>query len=508
MPKLAYDNGLILIETTLHDLGDTVSQTTANQPSDTNQPMPLQLFDTLSGQKRPFVPREVGKVGMYVCGMTVYDYCHIGHARVMVAFDVIVRWLAAIGYTVTYVRNITDIDDKIIDRAQQNGETIGELTTRFIAAMHEDADALGCLRPTLEPRATDYIDAMQALIGTLADKGFAYQGKDGDVYYAVDKFPDYGKLSKRKLSDLQAGARVATADDKRAPYDFVLWKAAKPDEPHWASTWGAGRPGWHIECSAMSGCCLGATFDIHGGGHDLQFPHHENEIAQSEGATGQTYANNWLHVGFVNVDGEKMSKSLNNFFTIREVLARFHPETLRLFILASHYRSPINFSDTALQEAHASLTRLYQALHNAEQLTTSTASLQASSSVNTFEAQFSRAMCDDFNTSEALGVLFSLAREVNKACQNHDSAQAAALANQLKTLAAPLNILQRAPQEFLQAAIGEAGLSEADIVQAIAERQAAKAAKDYARADQIRQDLHAQGIELADGKDGTTWRRI
>lgn len=492
----------------MHYLGETVSQNPAQQPTNPSPFMPLQLFDTLSGQKRAFVPRQAGKVGMYVCGMTVYDYCHIGHARVMVAFDVIVRWLAAIGYEVTYVRNITDIDDKIIDRAQHNGETIGELTSRFIDAMHEDADALGCLRPTFEPRATDYIDAMQTLIGTLADQGYAYQGKDGDVYFAVDKFSDYGKLSKRKLSDLQAGARVATADDKRAPYDFVLWKSAKPDEPHWSSPWGTGRPGWHIECSAMSGSCLGETFDIHGGGHDLQFPHHENEIAQSEAATGKTYANHWLHVGFVNVDGEKMSKSLNNFFTIREVLERFHPETLRFFILASHYRSPINFSDTALQEAHTSLTRLYQALQNAEKLTAHpSANLQAAP-INEFGAQFCQAMCDDFNTSEALGVLFNLAREINKACQNQDSTQAAALAHQLKTLAASLNILQRAPQDFLQAVIGEQGLSEADIMQAIADRQAAKAAKDYARADQIREDLSAHGIELADGKDGTTWRRV
>jgi cysteinyl-tRNA synthetase len=475
-----------------------------------SQPMPIQLFDSMSGQKRPFTPLQAGKVGMYVCGMTVYDYCHIGHARVMVGFDVVVRWLKHLGYDVNYVRNITDIDDKIINRANEKGIDIRELTETFIKAMHEDADALGCLRPTSEPRATDYIDNMQGMINTLIGKDLAYQGTGGDVYYAVDKFPEYGKLSKRRLADMQAGARVDTVDDKKSPFDFVLWKAAKPSEPNWQSPWGIGRPGWHIECSAMSTCCLGDTFDIHGGGHDLQFPHHENEIAQSEGATGKTYANNWMHVGFINVDGEKMSKSLGNFFTIRDVMQQFHPETIRFFILSSHYRSPINFSDAALVESHASLTRLYQALKAVEQLE----GARADTTLGTSEYQnaFYAAMNDDFNSAGAVSVLFNLAREVNKAVNlgtDEGNAEAVALANLLKNLAQPLNILQLAPTEFLQAQIGEAdGLSDADIQAQIDARKQAKADKDFAKADQIRHDLKAQGIELEDGKNGTTWRRV
>ena len=475
-----------------------------------SQPMPIQLFDSMSGQKRPFTPLQAGKVGMYVCGMTVYDYCHIGHARVMVGFDVVVRWLKHLGYDVNYVRNITDIDDKIINRANEKGIDIRELTETFIKAMHEDADALGCLRPTSEPRATDYIDNMQGMINTLIGKDLAYQGTGGDVYYAVDKFPEYGKLSKRRLADMQAGARVDTVDDKKSPFDFVLWKAAKPSEPNWQSPWGIGRPGWHIECSAMSTCCLGDTFDIHGGGHDLQFPHHENEIAQSEGATGKTYANNWMHVGFINVDGEKMSKSLGNFFTIRDVMQQFHPETIRFFILSSHYRSPINFSDAALVESHASLTRLYQALKAVEQLD----DVDADTTLDTSEYQnaFYAAMNDDFNSAGAVSVLFNLAREVNKAVNlgtAEGNAQAVALANLLKDLAQPLNILQLAPTGFLQAQIGEAdGLSDVDIQAQIDARKQAKADKDFAKADQIRHDLKAQGIELEDGKNGTTWRRV
>ena len=475
------------------------------------QPMPITIYDSMSGQKRPFIPLQAGKVGMYVCGMTVYHYCHIGHARVMIGFDVVVRWLRHIGYDVNYVRNITDIDDKIIQRANDNGETIGELTARFIAAMHEDADALGCLRPNSEPKATDHIEDMQSLINTLITKNIAYQGKSGDVYYAVEKFADYGKLSKRRLSDMQAGAseRVTTGEtDKHNPFDFVLWKSAKPSEPNWQSPWGIGRPGWHIECSAMSTCCLGDTFDIHGGGHDLQFPHHENEIAQTEGATGKTYANNWMHVGFVNVDGEKMSKSLGNFFTIREVMQNFHPETIRFFILSSHYRSPINFSDTALKEAHTSLSRLYQALKAAEALTQPPSDIDPT----VYEAPFNQAMCDDFNSAGAVSVLFGLARDINKAIHlgtAQGDAQAAALAVLLKALATPLNILQLAPSAFLQAQIGEAeGLSDSDIEAQIEARKQAKAAKDFAKADQIRSDLKAQGIELEDSKDGTTWRRV
>ena len=477
------------------------------------QPMPITIYDSMSGQKRPFTPLEAGKVGMYVCGMTVYDYCHIGHARVMVGFDVVVRWLRHIGYDVNYVRNITDIDDKIINRAKENGESIYQLTDRFIKAMHEDADNLGCERPNSEPKATDFIPQMQHLIQTLESKKLAYQGATGDVYYAVENFAEYGKLSKRRLADMQAGAseRVNVETDKKNPFDFVLWKAAKqtePSETKWQSPWGVGRPGWHIECSAMSTCCLGDTFDIHGGGHDLQFPHHENEIAQSEGATGKTYANNWMHVGFINVDGEKMSKSLGNFFTIRDVMGQFHPETIRFFILSSHYRSPVNFSDSALKEAQTSLTRLYQALKSVESLTQPAGKIDKTP----FETPFNQAMGDDFNSAGAVSVLFSLAREINKAVNletDEGNAQALALATLLKDLAQPLNILQLNPTDFLQARVGEAdGLSDADIQAQIDARKQAKADKDFAKADQIRHDLKAQGIELEDGKNGTTWRRV
>ena len=477
------------------------------------QPMPITIYDSMSGQKRPFTPLEAGKVGMYVCGMTVYDYCHIGHARVMVGFDVVVRWLRHIGYDVNYVRNITDIDDKIINRARENGESIYQLTDRFIKAMHEDADNLGCERPNSEPKATDFIPQMQHLIQTLESKKLAYQGATGDVYYAVENFAEYGKLSKRRLADMQAGAseRVNVETDKKNPFDFVLWKSAKqtePSETKWQSPWGVGRPGWHIECSAMSTCCLGDTFDIHGGGHDLQFPHHENEIAQSEGATGKTYANNWMHVGFINVDGEKMSKSLGNFFTIRDVMGQFHPETIRFFILSSHYRSPVNFSDSALKEAQTSLTRLYQALKSVESLTQPAGKIDKTP----FETPFNQAMGDDFNSAGAVSVLFSLAREINKAVNletDEGNAQALALATLLKDLAQPLNILQLNPTDFLQARVGEAdGLSDADIQAQIDARKQAKADKDFAKADQIRHDLKAQGIELEDGKNGTTWRRV
>ncbi len=477
------------------------------------QPMPITIYDSMSGQKRPFTPLEAGKVGMYVCGMTVYDYCHIGHARVMVGFDVVVRWLRHIGYDVNYVRNITDIDDKIINRAKDNGESIYQLTDRFIKAMHEDADNLGCERPNSEPKATDFIPQMQHLIQTLESKKLAYQGATGDVYYAVENFAEYGKLSKRRLADMQAGAseRVNVETDKKNPFDFVLWKSAKqtePSETKWQSPWGVGRPGWHIECSAMSTCCLGDTFDIHGGGHDLQFPHHENEIAQSEGATGKTYANNWMHVGFINVDGEKMSKSLGNFFTIRDVMGQFHPETIRFFILSSHYRSPVNFSDSALKEAQTSLTRLYQALKSVESLTQPAGEIDKAP----FETPFNQAMCDDFNSAGAVSVLFSLAREINKAVNletAEGNAQALALATLLKDLAQPLNILQLNPTDFLQAKVGETtGLSDSEIEAFIEARKQAKADKDFAKADQIRNDLKAQGVELEDGKNGTTWRRV
>lgn len=471
----------------------------------------LHLYNTMTAQKQPFMPIEQGKVGMYVCGMTVYDYCHIGHARVMVSFDVIFRWLKQLGFDVNYVRNITDIDDKIINRANENGESIFDLTARFIKAMHEDADNLGCLRPTAEPKATDYINQMQNLITTLEQKKLAYKGQTGDVYYAVDNFAGYGKLSKRKLDEMQAGAseRTNVETDKKNPFDFVLWKSAKehePSETKWQSPWGVGRPGWHIECSAMSTCCLGETFDIHGGGHDLQFPHHENEIAQSEGATGKTYANNWLHVGFVNIDGEKMSKSLNNFFTIRDVLKDFHAETIRFFILSSHYRSPINFSDTALKEAHTALSRLYHAL---KPFDFNEIDIDKNLWQSDFGQEFMLAMNDDFNTAKATSVLFSVASEINKALKNGDDEQAKHFAKLLKTLAEPLNIAQSSPTEFLQAVIGDDnGLSEDEILAKIDERKQAKTNKDFAKADQIREELKAKGVELEDTRAGTTWRRV
>ncbi len=466
----------------------------------------LVLYDSLSAKKRPFVPMSEGNIGIYVCGMTVYDYCHMGHARVMVGFDVIVRWLRQIGYKVNYVRNITDIDDKIIHRANENNESIQSLTKRFIKAMHEDEKALGCAPPNHEPKATDHIDDMQAIITTLMNKNLAYQGSGGDVYYAVDKFNGYGKLSKRKLEEMQAGAseRAGAVDDKHNPFDFVLWKSAKPSEPHWQSPWGVGRPGWHIECSAMSTCCLGETFDIHGGGHDLQFPHHENEIAQSEGASGKTYANNWMHMGFINIDGEKMSKSLGNFFTIRDVLEKFHAETVRFFLLSSHYRSPVNFSDAALKESHQALSRLYHALKMFDGVEIDSTAWQSS-----FGQEFSLAMNDDFNTSRAVSVLFGLASEINKAHKAGDDKTAYTLATTLKTLASVLNIAQASPNEFLQAKIGSGnGLSDDEIHAKIAERADAKANKDFAKADGIREELKAQGIELEDSRAGTTWRRV
>ena len=474
----------------------------------------LTIYDSLTGRKQIFTPLHAGHVSMYVCGMTVYDYCHIGHARVMVAFDMVVRWMTQLGYQVNYVRNITDIDDKIITRAAENGENIGALTERFIVAMHEDAAALGCLSPNAEPRATDHIDEMQDMIGTLVKGEHAYAADNGDVYYAVDSFADYGKLSKRNLDDMQAGSRIEVENIKRNPFDFVLWKAAKPNEPQWASPWGQGRPGWHIECSAMSTKCLGNTFDIHGGGHDLQFPHHENEIAQSEAATGCEYARNWMHVGFINVDGEKMSKSLGNFFTIRDVMARYLPETVRFFLLSSHYRSQVNFSDSALDEAHNSLSRLYHALKAAEQLKNQSLNIDDELITQAYSTsagqEFIAAMNDDFNSSSAISVLFGLARDINKAAKAENGTQAWQLAQQLKALAQSLNILQQPVQQFLQAVIGEASadsMSDADIDALITERADAKISKDFARADEIRLLLKEAGIELEDSRSGTTWRR-
>lgn len=478
----------------------------------------LVIYDSLTASKQPLQPLTAGKVGMYVCGMTVYDFCHIGHARVMVAFDLVVRWLTQLGYEVNYVRNITDIDDKIIARAIENNEDISTLTERFIKAMHEDAAALGCLSPTAEPRATDHIDEMQQMIATLVEGQHAYAADNGDVYYAVESFADYGKLSKRKLDEMQAGSRVEVDSGKRNPFDFVLWKAAKAGEPQWASPWGQGRPGWHIECSAMSTKCLGATFDIHGGGHDLQFPHHENEIAQSEAATGCVYANNWMHVGFINVDGEKMSKSLGNFFTIRDVIAKYHPETVRFFLLSSHYRSQVNFSDKALDEAHNSLSRLYQALKAVEQCNDKALERGETVSDQWINSAFSSAagqafiaaMNDDFNSSAAISVLFGLAKEINRAIKADDAEHAWQYAQQLIALARPLNILQQPVAQFLQAVIGDEpsdGLSDTQIDELITQRQEAKASKDFARADEIRVALKDAGIELEDARGGTTWRR-
>jgi cysteinyl-tRNA synthetase len=457
----------------------------------------LTIYNTLTRSKDEFIPIEPGKVRMYVCGMTVYDYCHVGHARVLVVFDAVVRYLRWRGYAVTYVRNITDIDDKIIQRAAENGESIQDLTARFIAAMHEDADALGVQRPDLEPKATESLHLIENMIQGLIDNGLAYQAENGDVYYSVSQFPSYGKLSGKKLDELQAGARVVVEQDKNDPLDFVLWKAAKPGEPAWESAWGAGRPGWHIECSAMSTAHLGNHFDIHGGGMDLQFPHHENEIAQSEGCTGEKFVNVWMHNGFVRINEEKMSKSLNNFFTVREVLNQYQPEVVRYFILASHYRSPLNYSDHSLDSAKQALTRFYTALRGLE--------IAADAPQTEATARFIAAMDDDFNTPEALAVLFDLVREVNKHRDENNLEEASKIAAELKNLARVIGILQDDPDSFVQGDSGE--LSAADIEALIEARQAARKGKNFAEADRIRDELTSQGIVLEDGAGGTTWRR-
>jgi cysteinyl-tRNA synthetase len=459
----------------------------------------MHIYNTLTRRKEPFTPIKAGKVSMYVCGMTVYDYCHLGHARVMVAFDVITRYLRERGYDVNYVRNITDIDDKILQRADENGESIAALTERMIAAMHEDEARLNVLPPSHEPRATGHIDDIVVMIETLISKDFAYAADNGDVYYRVRKFADYGKLNNRQLDDMRSGARIDVDVHKEDPLDFVLWKAAKPGETHWSSPWGNGRPGWHIECSAMSNCCLGDTFDIHGGGPDLTFPHHENEIAQSEAATGKTYVNTWMHAGAVRVNQEKMSKSLGNFFTIRDVLAEHDPEVVRFLLVASHYRSPINYSVDSLTEARKSLTRLYTALEGVEidAITTSEASA--------FRERFTLVMDDDFNTPEALAVLFELARELNRAKQDQPT-EAARLAGELKQLGAILGLLQQVPQTFLQGTQQQGmPLSESEIEAKITQRIAAKANKDFAQADAIRDELAALGIVLKDSRVGTSW---
>ena len=459
----------------------------------------MHIYNTLTRRKEPFTPLEAGKVSMYVCGMTVYDYCHLGHARVMVAFDVITRYLRERGYDVNYVRNITDIDDKILKRADENGESITALTERMIAAMHEDEARLFVLPPTHEPRATGHIDDIVAMIETLIAKGFAYAADNGDVYYRVRKFANYGKLNNRQLDDMRSGARVDVDVHKEDPLDFVLWKAAKPGEAHWSSPWGNGRPGWHIECSAMSTCCLGDTFDIHGGGPDLTFPHHENEIAQSEAATGKTYVNTWMHAGAVRVNKEKMSKSLGNFFTIRDVLAEHDPEVVRFLLVASHYRSPINYSVDSLTEARKSLTRLYTALEGVD------TDAIASSEASPYRERFTQVMDDDFNTPEALAVMFELAREVNRAKQEQPD-EAARLGGELKQLGAILGLLQQAPQIFLKGTQQQGmPLSESEIEAKIAQRIEAKANKDFAQADAIRDELSALGIILKDSREGTSW---
>jgi cysteinyl-tRNA synthetase len=454
--------------------------------------MSLRIYNTLSRALEDFSPLVPGQVRMYVCGITVYDLCHIGHARSMVGFDVMQRWLRASGLRLTYVRNITDIDDKIIARAVKNGETIKALTTRMTAEMYRDTDALGIARPDHDPRATDYVPQMLSIVQKLKDKGLAYATPSGDVNYAVRKFVGYGKLSGKSIDELHAGERVAVLDGKDDPLDFVLWKSAKPTEPddaQWPSAFGPGRPGWHIECSAMACALLGETFDIHGGGADLQFPHHENEIAQSEGAFDKPMAKYWVHNGFVNIDNEKMSKSLGNFFTIRDVLQKFDAETIRFFIVRAHYRSPLNYSDVHLDDARSSLKRLYTALDLV------TASHVVIDWANPFAAKFKAAMDNDFGTPDAVAVLFELAAEVNRS-------KSAELAGLLKALGGVLGLLQGEPTMFLQAG---AGLDDAAIQKLIAERAAAKAGKDFARADQIRKDLVAQGIVLKDSPTGTTW---
>jgi cysteinyl-tRNA synthetase len=462
----------------------------------------LKIYNTLTREKQEFIPIVAGKVRMYVCGMTVYDYCHLGHARVMVVFDVVRRWLRALGLDVTYVRNITDIDDKIIRRAQENREPVAGLTSRFIAAMDEDNAALGVEKPDLEPRATQYVPQMLEMIGLLEKRGLAYHAEGGDVNYPVRKFPGYGKLSGKSLDELRAGERVEVDAAKHDPLDFVLWKHAKPGEPAWDSPWGPGRPGWHIECSAMSSALLGQPFDIHGGGQDLQFPHHENEIAQSEGAHQSPFVNYWMHNGFVRVDNEKMSKSLGNFFTVREILARYDPEVVRFFVIRAHYRSPLNYSDQHLDDAKQALARLYTALRG---VGSPAVSIDWN---NAYAARFREAMNDDFNTPEAVAVLFDLANEVNRTRSPHEAAL-------LKALAGTLGLLQRDPLAFLQGGVSGAKVendsgriySPERIERLIADRTAARKGRNFAEGDRIRKELLDAGIVLEDGPQGTTWRR-
>lgn len=459
--------------------------------------MSVQIFNTMTRRKQPLAPLDPETVRMYVCGITVYDYCHIGHGRVMVAFDVVTRYLRARGYNVQYVRNITDVDDKIIRRAAENNESIGALTERMIDAMHDDEQRIGVLPPDEEPRATAHMHDIIAMVATLIEKGHAYAADNGDVYYRVRSFTDYGKLSNRNPDDMRSGARIEVEEAKEDPLDFVLWKKARPGESSWPSPWGDGRPGWHIECSAMSKCCLGESFDIHGGGADLVFPHHENEIAQSEGASDKPFVTNWMHVGALRIDGEKMSKSLGNFFFLRDVLEHNDPEVVRYLLLASHYRSPINYADDSLEEARRSLLRFYTALDGIE--------AQQGSVSGDFAARFFAAMDDDFNTPVALAVLFDLARELNRA-RSDDAQSAPALAFELKRLANILGLLERAPGEFLQGGSQNALPLPAEEIEArIAARTAAKKAREFAEADRIRAELEALGIVLKDSREGTQW---
>ncbi|NNJ91600.1 MAG: cysteine--tRNA ligase [Gammaproteobacteria bacterium] len=458
----------------------------------------LKVYNDLTNQKEEFVPLQANKVNMYVCGMTVYDLCHLGHARVMVVFDVVYRYLKHRGYDVTYIRNITDIDDKIINRANENGEHFSELTERFIQAMHEDSEALEVLPPDGEPKATDHISEILEMIKILIEKEHAYVAANGDVYYSVASFDGYGKLSGKSIEDLQAGARVNPGEEKRDPLDFALWKTAKEGEPAWDSPWGNGRPGWHIECSAMSTKQLGDTFDIHGGGADLTFPHHENEIAQSEGATGHPFVKYWMHNGFVRINDEKMSKSLGNFFTVREILNRYRAEEIRYFILTSQYRSPLHYDDEHLDNARAALTRFYKALRDlpdAEPMDN-----------GDYQQRFEEAMDDDFNTPVALAVLFDLVRDINT-LRNTDSNAAAGAAALLRKLAQILGFLQSDPEEFLRGQAADDGLSDDKINELVQQRVEAKQNKDWAMADKIRDDLKEQGIIVEDGPEGSSWRR-
>lgn len=471
--------------------------------------MSFTLYNTLTRKKEAFKPLQEGKINMYVCGMTVYDYCHIGHARVLVSFDVITRYLRSQGWDVNYVRNITDIDDKILNRANENGEVYTDLTDRFITAMHEDQEQLGVLPPDQEPRATAHIDGIIEMVQTLVDKGFAYAASNGDVYYRVAKFEGYGKLSGKNPEELKAGARIEVGDVKEDPRDFALWKSAKEGEVSWDSPWGDGRPGWHIECSAMSKSCCGNNFDIHGGGPDLPFPHHENEIAQSEAANGCAYVNYWMHAGAVRVDGEKMSKSLGNFFTIRDVLEKYQPEVVRYLLISRHYRSPINYAEDNLVEAKAGLDRFYSALRDFSDVEALPTDILINSfNQHAYVRKFIEAMNDDFNTPEALSAMYMLVREMNTKAKGdqEDVTAAKQLARMLKGFGNILGILNDDPESFLKAGSGDE-ISAEDVEALIAERIQAKVDKNWGRADEIRDQLVEQGVVLEDSPQGTTWRR-